>query len=64
VQKDGLDVGAGQSALLKKIEELTLYNIDQEKRINEQSRRLEAQEKELALVKAEVAELKEFIKTK
>jgi hypothetical protein len=64
VQKDGLDVGAGQAALLKKIEELTLYNIDQEKRINEQSRRLEAQEKELALVKAEVAELKEFIKTK
>jgi hypothetical protein len=64
VRKDGLDVGAGQAALLKKIEELTLYNIDQEKRINEQYRRLEVQEKELALVKAEIAELKESKKNK
>jgi hypothetical protein len=33
VRKDSLDVGAGQSALLKKIEELTLYSIGQDKKI-------------------------------
>ena len=33
VMKDSLDVGAGQAALLKKIEELTLYTIDQDKKI-------------------------------
>jgi hypothetical protein len=33
IQKDSLDVGAGQAALLKKIEELTLYTIDQDKKI-------------------------------
>ena len=33
MQKDGLDVGAGQAALLKKIEELTLYSIGQDKKI-------------------------------
>lgn len=33
VKKDGLDLGSNQAALLKKIEELTLYIIDQNKRI-------------------------------
>lgn len=33
VEKEGLDVGANQAALLKKIEELTLYIIEQNKRI-------------------------------
>lgn len=33
VEKDGLDVGDNQAILLKKIEELTLYIIDQDKRI-------------------------------
>jgi len=65
VKKDGIDVGAGQAALLKKIEELTLYNIGEEKKIAEQNQRLEAQDKALALLKAEVEELKALInKTK
>jgi hypothetical protein len=34
VQKDSLDVGASQTALLKKIEELTLYSIEQDKKIH------------------------------
>lgn len=33
VSKEGLDVGSNQAALLKKIEELTLYIIEQHKRI-------------------------------
>jgi hypothetical protein len=61
VQKDSLDVGAGQAALLKKIEELTLYNISQEKQIAEQNHRLESQDKTLASLKAEVEELKALI---
>ena len=39
VEKEGLDIGDNQTLLLKKIEELTLYIIEQDKRI----KRLEAQ---------------------
>jgi hypothetical protein len=35
VKQDGLDLGANQAILLKKIEELTLYIIAQQKEINE-----------------------------
>jgi hypothetical protein len=35
VEKNGLDVGENQAVLLKKIEELTLYVIEQQKEINE-----------------------------
>ena len=35
VEKNGLDLGANQAALLKKIEELTLYVIEQNKRIEQ-----------------------------
>jgi hypothetical protein len=51
VQKDSLDVGAGQAALLKKIEELTLYTIDQDKK-------LESQDQQLATLRKEMEELK------
>jgi hypothetical protein len=43
VKKDGLDVGENQATLLKKIEELTLYLIEQNKRIE----KLEAANKQL-----------------
>lgn len=43
VKKDGLDVGDNQATLLKKIEELTLYVIEQNKHIQE----LETQVKSL-----------------
>ncbi|MHA4811563.1 Ig-like domain-containing protein [Flavitalea flava] len=37
VQANGIDVGAHQAALLKKIEELTLYLIQEHKKLNEQT---------------------------
>lgn len=47
VKKDGLDLGDNQAILLKKIEELTLYLIQQNKKI-------EAQEQELKELKARI----------
>jgi hypothetical protein len=58
VEKNGLDVGDNQAMLLKKIEELTLYAIEQEKKINS----LANENKELKLLKKEVEELKVAIK--
>jgi len=43
VKKDGLDVGDNQATLLKKIEELTLYVIEQNKKLEEQYRKQENQ---------------------
>lgn len=40
VEKNGIDVGQNQSVLLKKIEELTLYMIDMEKKMAEQQKEL------------------------
>lgn len=51
VKNDGLDVGDNQAVLLKKIEELTLYIIQQNKDI-------QAQNKVIAGMKTEIAELK------
>jgi hypothetical protein len=54
VQQDGLDVGAGQTALLKKIEELTLYSIGQDKQLTQQ-------QKEIDTLKRQMEELKALI---
>jgi uncharacterized coiled-coil protein SlyX len=48
IEKEGLSVGDIQSGLLKKIEELTLYSIDQEKKISSQEKQLDEQAKMLA----------------
>lgn len=61
IQKQGLDVGANQAALLKKIEELTLYNIDQAKKLEEQNKRMQTLDQQLIELKAEVEELKAAI---
>ena len=45
VEKNGIDVSETQAILLKKIEELTLYVIEQNKKIEEQAERLKALEK-------------------
>jgi hypothetical protein len=45
VQKDSLDIGASQAALLKKIEELTLYTIEQKKEIEALNARVEKLER-------------------
>jgi len=49
VAKNGLDLGSGQAALLKKIEELTLYALEQQKLLEGQRERLEAQGERLEI---------------
>ncbi|MFL9485734.1 hypothetical protein ACI6Q2_23350, partial [Chitinophagaceae bacterium LWZ2-11] len=64
VTDKGLDVGDNQAMLLKKIEELTLYMIEQNKKMdemkkennrtkNEMTKKIEAQQKEIELLKSE-----------
>ncbi|RXK82906.1 hypothetical protein [Filimonas effusa] len=48
VKKDGLDLGDNQAILLKKIEELTLYIIGQNKQISQQNKKIERMEKQIA----------------
>jgi hypothetical protein len=57
VQAHGVDVGETQTALLKKIEEITLYSIKQDRRIQEQDQQIE-------LLKKEMGEMKKMIMTK
>lgn len=66
IAKTGIDLGAQQTTLLKKVEELTLYLIhenqslgdqnkklaEQNKQLNDQNARLEAQQKEIDELKA------------
>jgi len=47
VLRDGLDLGDNQTVLLKKIEELTLYLIEQNKKIIEQQKQIEEQQKKI-----------------
>jgi len=47
VGKNGLDLGDNQAALLKKIEELTLYAIEQNKKLEQQSTLLKKQQERL-----------------
>jgi hypothetical protein len=47
VQKDGLSLGEMQNKLLQKVEELTLYMIEQQKTINQQNAKIEELEKKL-----------------
>ncbi|MRG45938.1 hypothetical protein GFS24_12490 [Chitinophaga sp. SYP-B3965] len=45
MQQEGLDVGDNQTKLLQKIEELTLYIIDLNKKVEEQEKKINALEK-------------------
>lgn len=45
MQKDGVDIGSNQTLLLEKIEQLTLYIVQQDKRIAAQQKRIERLEK-------------------
>jgi len=54
VAKNGIDLGGNQTALLKKVEELTLYLIDQDKtiqndkqKLSDQQQKLDAQQRQL-----------------
>ncbi len=47
ITKEGLDVGRGQSMLLRKVEELTLYLLQQNKRLEQQQKEINALKKQL-----------------
>ncbi|BBM86141.1 hypothetical protein [Candidatus Uabimicrobium amorphum] len=50
VKKNGVPVGKMQTKLLQKIEELTLYTINQEKKIKSQEQKMELQDKRIELL--------------
>ncbi|HSC36909.1 MAG TPA: hypothetical protein VLD19_03520, partial [Chitinophagaceae bacterium] len=50
IAKDGVDLGSNQVVLLKKIEELTLYLIEQNKQLAEQRKMLETQQKRIEVL--------------
>ncbi|MES2778349.1 MAG: hypothetical protein V4651_00490 [Bacteroidota bacterium] len=54
VVKNGVDMAEMDATLLKKVEELTLYMIEQNKQILEQNKRLEKLERENELLKTEI----------
>lgn len=58
VEKDGLDLGDNQATLLKKIEELTLYLIEQNKKNEELSKQLTDQSRKLETLEKELQQLK------
>jgi hypothetical protein len=58
VQQDGIDLSEHAAALLKKVEELTLYVIQQDKQLTEQNARLDAQQKEIDELKALITDKK------
>jgi hypothetical protein len=49
MKKNGVDLSQMNMTLLKKVEELTLYVIDQNKQIMEQNKKIEALEKKIAV---------------
>ncbi|AEV99278.1 hypothetical protein A4D02_32270 [Niastella koreensis] len=71
VEKKGIDVASNQAGLLKKIEELILYAIEQEKKLqkqsgkimelNEEINELKNQNKEMESLKQQIAELRTLI---
>jgi len=56
VKKDGLDLGNNQAALLKKIEELTLYVIEQNKKLEQQGTLLKKQQERLKVLEKRIKE--------
>jgi hypothetical protein len=64
VQKDGIDLSEHSAALLKKVEELTLYIIRQDKQLSTQDKQLAEQNARLETQQKEIDELKALIKDK
>lgn len=62
VEENGIDLGNNQVLLLKKTEELTLYVIDQNKKIEEQQSMIELLQKQLEAQKAVLDELEKKIR--
>jgi hypothetical protein len=59
VAKNGIDLGDNQEALLKKVEELTLYIIQQNKERKAQELKLQSQEEELQALKRRMQKIEE-----
>ena len=64
VQRDGIDVGDQQAAVLKKVEELTLYLIEQNRTLADQNKKLEEQNTRLLNQQRQIDELKKQLTTK
>jgi hypothetical protein len=61
VRKDGVDVGDNQAVLLRKIEELTLYTIGQNKRLDVQEQTMQTQKEQIKSLETELETLKQMI---
>jgi hypothetical protein len=57
VEEEGLSMSQMMAKQMQKIEELTLYVIEQNKQITEQNNKLESQNNEIATLKKELAEM-------
>jgi hypothetical protein len=64
MQDQGVDLGNNQTRLLQKIEELTLYMIDQDKLLQDQARQLEQQRRLSAVQEERLSRLEALLKEK
>ncbi len=64
VQHDGIDVGDQQAALLRKVEELTLYLIEQNRNLAAQNRQLQDQNSRLQDLQRQIDGLKKLLAEK
>ncbi|MFK7033274.1 hypothetical protein [Flavobacterium oreochromis] len=64
MKQEGVNVGKFQIQLLQKIEELTLYSIEQNKKINEQYKDLLLQKEQIKQLKEEINLFKKQVKNK
>ena len=61
VKQDGIDIGDHQAALLKKVEEMTLYLIGENKALKEQNEQIRQQNAKLLDQQRQIDELKKLI---
>jgi hypothetical protein len=61
VKKDGIDLGDHAAAVLQKVEELTLYLIDENKKLKDQNKQLTQQNDKLEQQQREIDELRKLI---
>jgi hypothetical protein len=61
VATSGIDLGVNQAALLKKVEELTLYLIDENKQLKTQNTQLAQQDKKMEDLQRQIDELKALL---
>jgi hypothetical protein len=59
IQQNGLDLGDSQAMLLKKIEELTLYLIEQNRKLEEQVMKVNDQQREIEALKKQMQQDKD-----